>query len=505
MINFKNAKAALRSLVFPKLSDTQARGGSINGHSRALNYNSINTMSPARLATAFAAADRGNIVEQAEFFELIENDAHIFAELNKRRQAVAGLPWHLQPPRDATQSELDRVDELTDILLAIDKIEDVQFDVTDAIGKGFVALEINWQAGETYLPKSLTFVPQRFFTVNIDTNQLEYMNCGIAEPLWSNKWLIQEHRAKSGYIGQTALFRVLAWTYAYKHYNIKDMQRFLELYGLPLRLGKFPAGTTEESRSQLLRAVRNIGNDGAGIVPSAMAIDFIDVQKGSVADFISAIEYWERKQSLAILGGTLTSQADGKSSTNALGNVHNAVRAEILLHDIKQLEPAYTKGLLEPISLINGMFEKGRTPLFKYDAKESVDRQVLIDVFTKAVNAGMQIDIDKAHEMLQIPRGNDINNILTVGAQKTALTAVLSKKPSETIAENLTVHLTDLAAAHEKKRVSEIAKIVAEAGDFESALEQISKLTLKPAGSAQVDLIAQGMMAANLAGRVESQ
>ncbi|MFV9492172.1 phage portal protein family protein [Pseudomonas aeruginosa] len=33
------------------------------------------------------------------------------------------------------------------------------------------------------------------------------------------------------------------------------------------------------------------------------------------------IEWCERTQSKAILGGTLTSQADGKTSTNALGNV----------------------------------------------------------------------------------------------------------------------------------------------------------------------------------------
>jgi phage gp29-like protein len=39
----------------------------------------------------------------------------------------------------------------------------------------------------------------------------------------------------------------------------------------------------------------------------------------------------------AILGGTLTSQADGKSSTNALGNVHNEVRHDIRESDARQL------------------------------------------------------------------------------------------------------------------------------------------------------------------------
>ncbi|MGL9774415.1 MAG: phage portal protein family protein [Sodalis sp. (in: enterobacteria)] len=36
-----------------------------------------------------------------------------------------------------------------------------------------------------------------------------------------------------------------------------------------------------------------------------------------------------------MLGGALTTQADGKSSTNALGNVHNEVRHELIASDAR--------------------------------------------------------------------------------------------------------------------------------------------------------------------------
>ncbi|MCY9814236.1 phage portal protein family protein [Aeromonas caviae] len=49
------------------------------------------------------------------------------------------------------------------------------------------------------------------------------------------------------------------------------------------------------------------------------------------------MEWCEHSMSKAILGGTLTSQADGKSSTNALGNVHNEVREEALGCVLKML------------------------------------------------------------------------------------------------------------------------------------------------------------------------
>uniref|UniRef100_UPI00398B6B75 phage portal protein family protein n=1 Tax=Erwinia tracheiphila TaxID=65700 RepID=UPI00398B6B75 len=47
----------------------------------------------------------------------------------------------------------------------------------------------------------------------------------------------------------------------------------------------------------------------------------------------------------AILGGTLTSQADGASSTNALGNVHNEVRFEVRSSDATQVAATLTRDL----------------------------------------------------------------------------------------------------------------------------------------------------------------
>ena len=356
----KKAKATLAKLaqVSKKSLETlQAGARSVQGNT--LNYMSVNTLDPTRLANAFAQADQGYITNQATLFELVEEqDPHIFSELGKRRRAVTGLDWQLKPRDDADQSELDRTKELADMFDTIKAVDgsgsiknfsDAHYDMTDAIGKGFAAHEIDWQTGAEWVPRSLNWVPQRDFRIDPKTGELLYVNNGTPEPLRQWGWVVHEHRAKSGYIEQAALFRVLAWTYAYKAYNTRDMQRFLELYGIPIRIGKFTSGIDSKSRNQLLRAVRNIGNDGAGIIPSTMAIDLIEAKNGKIDDFLNAIEYWERKQSLAILGGTLTSQADGKTSTNALGKIHDKVRREIMLHDVKQIEPTINIELIQPI------------------------------------------------------------------------------------------------------------------------------------------------------------
>jgi len=526
----KNKRAALvkKTLTAP---DTGLQAGPRSTNSIELNYRSVNTLDPSRLASAFMMADQGMITHQAALFELIEEqDSHVFSELSKRRRAITGLGWTLQPPKDASQSELDRTTELEDMLRNIPRIEDAQYDIADAVGKGFSALEYNWQRGDVWLPKDIFFVPQRHFQVERTTGELKYLSNGIPESLRPNGWIVHEHSAKSGYLEQSALFRVLAWTYAYKAYNVRDMQRFLEVYGLPLRLGKYPAGIGKTQRDELLKAVRNIGNDGAGVVPDNMRIDFIEATaRGNVTDFLSAIEYWENKQSKAILGGEL----DGKTTSEARIMIYDKVRREILLHDVRQIEPTLNAQLIKPISAFNGMFTDGRLPKWTYQTEETVDQKKMVDVLEKAANLGMEIDVEYAHKILQIPRAEVSAKLLgkSVGSDKTEsddvkndktnktnnikdaaltsniltrLTALASQKAENAdITDAYTAQLAALGAKHEAALVQQIAAVVAEAGDFDAAIEGIEALAVSFNVPALTEVIALGMAAAHLAGRAE--
>lgn len=524
-MTIKNKLASMVRQVFGK-PDTNTQAGARAAQDQTLNYMSVQTLDPSRLASAFGAADTGDITQQASLFEMIEeHDAHIFAELAKRRRAVTGLGWQLTPKDDAPQSELDRCKELTDILTAVPRFEDAHYDLTDAIGKGFAAIEIEWQTGAEWTPKALHWVPQRMMRVERTTGKLMLLKNGVPEPLREWGWVVHEHRSKSGYIEQAALFRVLAWAYAYKSYNVLDMQRFLEKYGMPIRLGKFPSGIGKAEQTTLLKAVRNIGSDGAGIVPSTMSIELIQAMKnGTITDFLSSIEYWERKQSMAILGGTLTSQADGKTSTNALGNVHDKVRREIMLHDVRQIAPTIGAQLVTPIALYNGMFAPNRMPTFAYDTAETVDQKMMVDVLDKAAQMGLDIDVEYAHQVLQIPKATDGAKTIkgtsvkspsdaapaaaadpaAAGAALTRLVALAKDKAADGGPDVMAAYiaqLSALAAPHEQAMVQQIAAIVADADGYDDAIEAIEKLAINTRPTALAETIALGLATADLAGR----
>ena len=293
------------------------------------------------------------------------------------------------------------------------------------------------------------------------------------------------------------------------------MQRFLEMYGLPLRLGKYPAGIGDKQRDQLLKAVRNIGNDGAGVVPSNMSIDFVQATKsGTVDDFLHATEYWERKQSLAILGGTLTSQADGKTSTNALGLVHDKVRREIMLHDVGQIEPTMNRQVVRPVALINGMFPENRLPTFGYLTQETVDQGKMVDVLDKAAGMGMEIDVEYAHKIMQIPRADKGATLLVSSGKapakpaqgdaalmRLAALAYAGKTDEQDVTGPYAAQLAVLCAPYEQALIQQISAIVAESGDFDEALTRIE--ALKANNPKWAEAMALGMAAGNLAGRAD--
>ncbi|MGV3581881.1 MAG: DUF935 domain-containing protein [Methylophilus sp.] len=525
----KHRHASLKKVQnYDTKPDTTMQSGPRTAIGHTLNYSSVNTLDPSRLASAFTLADQGLITHQAALFELVEEqDAHIFSELSKRKRAITSLGWQLTARDDATAAELARTAELEDMIRNIDNIEDAQYDLADGIAKGFSTLEVEWKLGDVWLPKMLHYVPQRHFVLDNKTRDLQYNGTGIPEALRPNGWIVHEHKSKSGYMEQSALFRVLAWTYAYKAYNIKDMQRFLELYGLPLRLGKYPAGIDKASRDQLLKAVRAIGNDGAGVIPANMMIEFVQsTAKGNISDFLSTIEYWEHKQSKAILGG----EPDGKTMSEARITLFDKVRREILLHDVGQLQPTLTRQLIAPINDYNGMFKPDRMPQWSYLTQESVDQQKMITVLQTGVELGMKIEVEYAHEILQIPIAKDGATILgkvskdknaiddkskkdDTNQQELSASNILGKLASLAAQQGAEAHLTDaytaqlaaLGAKHEAQLVQKVAAVVAEAGDFDQAIEGIEALAVDFKVPALTEVIALGMAAAHLGGMSEVQ
>lgn len=380
-------------------------------------------LTPAKLARVLEEAEQGDLKAQCELFEdMEEKDAHIFAEMSKRKRALLTVDWDIVPPRGATAQEEELAAYAREVIADLPDFEDALFDLLDAIGKGFSCLEITWGlAGREWLPKALEYRPQSWFRVHPEhQNELRLRDhTPEGARLQPFGWIVHTHKAKSGYLARGGLSRVLAWPFLFKNYSVRDLAEFLEIYGLPLRLGTYPSGATDKEKATLLQAVIGIGHSAAGIIPEGMAIEFKEAAKGSHDPFQAMMAWCEASQSKAILGGTLTSQTSSSGGgAYALGQVHNEVRHDLMVSDARQLAGTLTRDLVYPILALNrgGVDNLRRLPRFRFEVQEPEDLKLYAESLPKLVAIGMKIPLAYAHEKLRIPMAGEDEEVLTPAA-----------------------------------------------------------------------------------------
>ena len=395
-------------------------------------------LSPVRLAQLFASAAAGNLADQAELFEdMLERDAHLYAEMDKRKSAPGTLDWSIVPPRNATAEEKKLAAYAEEVLGDLPDFEDLVKALMDGVGHGFSALELTWHKdGNEWLP-SFEHRPQSWFQLSMNRRELRLRD-GSADgaQLWPAGWILHQHGlAKTGYLGKVPLYRVLAWPFLYKIYGLGDFAEFLETYGLPIIKGKYPSGATTDQQRSLLRAVQSLGHDARAIMPADMEIEILQSAAGASTGFMEIVAWGDKVQSKAILGGTLTSQADGKTSTNALGDVHEGVRTDIRNADCRQLAGTLTRDLVYVLLLLNkgGITSLRRCPRLVFDTSEAEDLASYAKSLPGLVGVGMKIPVRYAHNKLKIPEPEGDEAILSATPVSAPITPPVAPVAAATI------------------------------------------------------------------------
>ncbi len=402
-------------------------------------------LTPARLAAILANAEQGDLIDQLDLYEdMEEKDAHIFIELSKRKRVLQGLNWTIEPPRNAIPQEEKTTEQVEEWFEDLDNSEDTIFDMADAIGKGFSNQELDWQREGKFLLPRISHRPARWFTVDEDNrDKLLLRTDGTqGEALWPFKWITHIHKAKSGYIARAGLHRVLAWPFLFKNYSVRDLAEFLEIYGIPARLGTYPSGASDREKATLLQAVVSIGHNAAGIIPEGMMMEFKEAAKGASDPYQAMIAWCESSESKAILGGTLTTNAQNTGLGSNLGDIHNEVRHDLRDSDARQIAGTLTRDLVWPMVALNlPGIAPNRSPKFVFETQEPEDIKLMSEALPELVDIGMQITPKWAHERLQIPMAE-------------AGEAVLGRKTATPEGVSTQEEQTDLGAASIPKSIT---------------------------------------------------
>ncbi|MCI9121158.1 MAG: DUF935 domain-containing protein [Oscillibacter sp.] len=364
-----------------------------------------NGLTPVRLAEILQEADAGDVLRQMELFEeMEEKDPHLFSQLQTRKNAVTGLDFEVIPfsdePRDKEIAAF--VKEQID---SMEGFEDMANDLLDAIGKGFAVSEILWgyEEGRVVVSQVKSRHQKRFFWDSLDDSfkvRTQAHSEGLLLP--ANKFIIHKYKARSGHTSRAGILRVVAWMYLFKNYDLKDWVSFAEVYGLPLRLGKYAPGASEADKLALMQALVQIGADAAGIIPDGTTIDFITTEKTSSAGLYERLaRYCDEQTSKAILGQTLTSDSGGGSY--AQSKTHNDVRHDLTVADCKALASTLRRDLIRPLCLFN-FGEDKRIPKIQFDCEEGEDLEQTANILDVLIGkVGLRIPTSYIYKKFSIP------------------------------------------------------------------------------------------------------
>ncbi len=389
-----------------------------------------NGLTPVKLAEIFKEADAGDVLRQMELFEeMEEKDPHLFSQLQTRKNAVTGLDFEIIPFSDDPRDK-EIADFIEEQINGIESLEDVETDLLDAIGKGFAVSEIMWgyDEGHVVVREIKSRHQKRFFWDSLDDSfkvRTKDAPEGILLP--ANKFIVHRYKARSGHTSRAGILRVVAWMYLFKNYDLKDWVSFAEVYGLPLRLGKYAPGASEADKVALMQALIQIGADAAGIIPDGTSIDFITTEKASSSDLYERLaRYCDEQISKAILGQTLTSDSGGGSY--AQSKTHNDVRHDLTVADCKSLASTLRRDLIRPLCIFN-FGEDKRVPHIRFDCEESEDLTQTATIIGTLVNeVGLRVPTSFIYKKFSIPEPEADEEVAAPRSTSAGLTGLPFKK-----------------------------------------------------------------------------
>ena len=314
-------------------------------------------LTPERLAGLLQAAAEGDAHDYLALAEeMEERDPHYASVLGTRKRAVAGLAPVVEAASDAPR---DR--ELAEALRAVvrrPEFGDLVDGLLDALGKGYSAVEIVWnRGGERWLPARYQWRDPRFFRYDRADGRtlrlLDDAHPGEGAPLPWAKFVTHTPRLKAGLPARGGLARLAAAACMCKAYALTDWVAFAEVFGMPLRVGRYGPQASEEEIRTLAAAVANLGTDAAAVMPESMRIEFAATGAGrGGADIYERLAaFLDRQVSKAVLGQTASSE--GTPGRLGSDETQEKVRQDILRADARQLENTLNRDLARPFLDLN--------------------------------------------------------------------------------------------------------------------------------------------------------
>lgn len=263
-----------------------------------------------------------------DVYEAIRYDAHVMGELRSIRAGMLAWEWRVQPGGDEP-ADIEAAELCSKIFAQRPGAgltwSDVIWNMAEAVFYGYAVHEVTWKKdGSHVVPMSVLDRPQRRFHFDAD-NALRLLTRTDMMPgieLGDHKWLLTRHMVKHDNPYGVALFSACFWPYTFKHNGYRWFSKFIEKFGIPHAVGKYPAGTSDTELNRMLTNLERLIEDAVGAIPADGSIELVQPTAGQHSAHRTFLDLCNREISKALTSQTLATEIQGEGGSRAASETH---------------------------------------------------------------------------------------------------------------------------------------------------------------------------------------
>lgn len=245
---------------------------------------------------------------------------------------------------------------------------------------GHSVQEILWERNDLGLvPKSTSNLPWRNFGYPNQTDMIDRLmlnkdgayTFNNLEDFPPHKFIVAIKQGHTGHASQSAPLRALMTYWLGSIYGLKWLLNFSQIYGVPIRWANYAEA---KDIPTITRMMKTIGTSGYAVMPPNTKLTIQEATKSAQNLPQQALmDNADKACDIFILGQTLTSDV-GSSGSQALGNVHNEIRLDVV-DRVGDYVAKVLKGSLIKYLLIENYGDDSEMPSVTIQCKRSKDKK----------------------------------------------------------------------------------------------------------------------------------
>jgi phage gp29-like protein len=169
----------------------------------------------------------------------------------------------------------------------------------------------------------------------------------------------------------------LYWPVFFKKNDLKVWLIFLEKFGQPTPIGKYPPGATPDQKDDLLAAAAAIATEAAVTMPEDMKMELLEAKRSGAGDYATMLATMNAAITKVVLSQTLTTDVSTDGGSRALGDVHAGVRDDVVNEDADLLCESFNTGPVQWWTEFN--FPGAKPPRVWRRAEDDTDLKPIAD------------------------------------------------------------------------------------------------------------------------------